>query len=646
MPFTREHFARILAATKSNNLNELDEVMLTQAVTSKTKLSKKDLCFKVACHFKLRDTIAKYLELRTYSEDILRIGLFEACKNSDIGTIKLLIEKYHLDPNKNFDISACHADDILDPAINLDLRKDKDWPEMFPLLHATLCGRIEVLRYLAGLRNIINLDKTFRHENTINYTVLQLAFVRPEEAKILLENGANPLIECEDYFPADPSSSEEHQRVDRVLRYSFHTKVLIEIVTKKIDNPVYEIYLDWLSKNKHREHELNAQAAKIAGKHYSPEHSSGSGSNSPASAGSPNGSPPHHQPVLQRTPPESPVASRNGSPPGSPMQLSAGGSSGSAGSSPERVSIQPSANSGGNNKGKVINQLEHDLICSRDIREQQKIYNTGKIKFDCPCDLCADKNLFQHFYLYPEAPPIISYMLNHPQYPADINNVNRHGQTILHLIVNEKDYTDRTLLKLMTVVYKNAKSNPNVNAQDKDGNSPLHLAAARGSDKIVAELLKCKADPCIRNNDGLTPAEYCVRECKNAERKSAVLAVLPKPSNIVSPPANSRGTVPNSAPIIVSRVVPVTQVSTTSYVASNTTLFNGRQNNSGASQPISVAPTTVARSTPQQIGAMHVSPPPSSVQLPKVDKKKDTDKEKHSDEKKSIFSRVKQTLHI
>ncbi|XP_059502255.1 oxysterol-binding protein-related protein 1 isoform X3 [Stegostoma tigrinum] len=52
------------------------------------------------------------------------------------------------------------------------------------------------------------------------------------------------------------------------------------------------------------------------------------------------------------------------------------------------------------------------------------------------------------------------------------------------------------------------KSNPpNINCVDKLGNTPLHCAAYRGQKAAVIKLLKCGADPSIRNNNDQVPLD-------------------------------------------------------------------------------------------------------------------------------------------
>ena len=75
-----------------------------------------------------------------------------------------------------------------------------------------------------------------------------------------------------------------------------------------------------------------------------------------------------------------------------------------------------------------------------------------------------------------------------------------------------------------------------VNARDKDGNTPLHKAVDRGFADVVKLLLERGADPNIRDRDGRTPLdlargrrhEEVVRVIEEYERGVGVGAVAPR----------------------------------------------------------------------------------------------------------------------
>ena len=120
-------------------------------------------------------------------------------------------------------------------------------------------------------------------------------------------------------------------------------------------------------------------------------------------------------------------------------------------------------------------------------------------------------------------------MLDYAKYPANINCTNPAKQNIVHLIVEHQfDKDNKPLKKLKNLFLNFGDRNIDTNARDKEGNTPLHSAGAYGNADAIVELLKHKADPTIKNTEGLTPYEYATRECKDPQKKSAVLAVLPK----------------------------------------------------------------------------------------------------------------------
>jgi len=49
-----------------------------------------------------------------------------------------------------------------------------------------------------------------------------------------------------------------------------------------------------------------------------------------------------------------------------------------------------------------------------------------------------------------------------------------------------------------------------VNLANNEGISPLHQAAFSGNDLVVDFLLKAKADPKVKNNEGATPYDFAV----------------------------------------------------------------------------------------------------------------------------------------
>lgn len=90
---------------------------------------------------------------------------------------------------------------------------------------------------------------------------------------------------------------------------------------------------------------------------------------------------------------------------------------------------------------------------------------------------------------------------------GDPNLMDDHGKAPLHYCISEKyivGMDDR-----IDVYVKKGKAN--VNAQDKEGNTPLHSLILNGESRSVKDLLRHGANPCIPNNEGKT-AEDLMKE--------------------------------------------------------------------------------------------------------------------------------------
>ncbi len=476
----------------------------------------------------------------------------------------------------------------------------------------------------------ININQTFNYETehrshflrVSNETALKRAMqrnVKPHLVRLLLEYGADP------YIKVDVNGAKCN---------------VFEFIQSKANYQTIDIthaaeYIQILKEWK------EAKEKGISNRDSSPEHSSSSGSNSPMSLGSvnnsPNGSPPRQSAIVGHSPTDSPVASRNGSPPNSPMQKSDSSSCGSTGSSPEKITSD------------ARDHELRDMLAESDMSNAKSLYDTGKITFKCTCFECSssDENVLQDILCLKgeKFVNLARYILDHTKYPADINIRNKNKKTCLHLLAARKfDIKNKPLdeLKHLFLSYGD-KYSIDVNAKDKDGNTPLHLASANGNADLVAELLKHNADYSIKNNEGLEPYEYAARECKDSQKKSAVLAAMPRGSIVVSTPLAARST-SASTPIAIHNASGASPSVTTSYVASRAGVFSGRQDS--YSLPDS---TPVLRTQPAQIGAMYVPPPLTHDQLPRPIKKPGqiimphaviTNATTHADNKKSNSSVV------
>lgn len=76
----------------------------------------------------------------------------------------------------------------------------------------------------------------------------------------------------------------------------------------------------------------------------------------------------------------------------------------------------------------------------------------------------------------------------------------KHGQTALHLAchINNLEFSEETVAVLLS-------RQADVNARDKTGHTPLHVAAAYGTIPMVQLLLEHGSDVMARNERGLTP---------------------------------------------------------------------------------------------------------------------------------------------
>lgn len=92
----------------------------------------------------------------------------------------------------------------------------------------------------------------------------------------------------------------------------------------------------------------------------------------------------------------------------------------------------------------------------------------------------------------------------HPEYltPENINATGFNGRTLLHGMVAAGQLDNAALL---------IQYGENVNAQDHDGNTPLHYAVLTNI-RIVKLLLDHNADLSIQNKDGLTPFCFIVND--------------------------------------------------------------------------------------------------------------------------------------
>jgi len=75
------------------------------------------------------------------------------------------------------------------------------------------------------------------------------------------------------------------------------------------------------------------------------------------------------------------------------------------------------------------------------------------------------------------------------------------GNTLISLATINGDHN---MIKLLI-----KKGNVDPNSRNLEGNTPLHIAVARGDTRCIDMLIGNKCDEMVQNNDGKTPWEMC-----------------------------------------------------------------------------------------------------------------------------------------
>ncbi len=96
------------------------------------------------------------------------------------------------------------------------------------------------------------------------------------------------------------------------------------------------------------------------------------------------------------------------------------------------------------------------------------------------------------------------YLVNSPIIKK-INYQDNHGQTILHMVLNNL-VTGKNTQKvniITDVILTRPDIKDLINIQDVNGNTALHLAVIAGQDVLCDKLIKAGANPLLKNNAGL-----------------------------------------------------------------------------------------------------------------------------------------------
>lgn len=157
--------------------------------------------------------------------------------------------------------------------------------------------------------------------------------------------------------------------------------------------------------------------------------------------------------------------------------------------------------------------------------------------------------IFAHACLHGSKETLASLIENKNIWP---NICSKSGETLLMALLRSDkssvpDWHDKLRLLL-------AHPLTGVNLQCDEGNTPLHIAAARGDVEVIDILLKHKADKSLRNVDGKTPADVATtdvlqeklsvrrRPTRRQDEPSTTAAIenisipdVPEPSEVIQP---------------------------------------------------------------------------------------------------------------
>uniref|UniRef100_A0ABD2WVI9 Uncharacterized protein n=1 Tax=Trichogramma kaykai TaxID=54128 RepID=A0ABD2WVI9_9HYME len=90
---------------------------------------------------------------------------------------------------------------------------------------------------------------------------------------------------------------------------------------------------------------------------------------------------------------------------------------------------------------------------------------------------------------------------------------NNNGRCPLHLLFKRRSY-----FELARILFEVGSKKVRLDVQDKEGNSPLHLAAAKRRTRQIELLLRHGADPNLANERGWTCLDVCLRHDASHDR--------------------------------------------------------------------------------------------------------------------------------
>ncbi|CAB0029581.1 unnamed protein product [Trichogramma brassicae] len=110
---------------------------------------------------------------------------------------------------------------------------------------------------------------------------------------------------------------------------------------------------------------------------------------------------------------------------------------------------------------------------------------------------------------------------------ADPNLANAKGLTPLHTICNNKFHTN-FFLEYFLNTNERMRETVQVNAQDNEGNTPLHLALQCGYEEMAETLLGRGADPRLANSIGFTALHTICKDCNDRHALTEMLFKISK----------------------------------------------------------------------------------------------------------------------
>uniref|UniRef100_A0ABD2WSS3 Uncharacterized protein n=1 Tax=Trichogramma kaykai TaxID=54128 RepID=A0ABD2WSS3_9HYME len=103
---------------------------------------------------------------------------------------------------------------------------------------------------------------------------------------------------------------------------------------------------------------------------------------------------------------------------------------------------------------------------------------------------------------------------------ANLNLVNKRGSTSLHIICESHNHDDAATLELFFSINEEVNQPVQIDAQNKDGNAPLHLALDCGLKEVAQFLLRRGANPHLVNESGSTPLHVICSRYSSDESSS------------------------------------------------------------------------------------------------------------------------------